>query len=87
MAGGSTAILAIPAAGSGVDCRRAGLEVMQRYFTNPGRAELPLCPNLPGSKHSDADGIPGQILAWLIVAKIQAARQRRPTLEAVSAQA
>lgn len=54
--------------------------------THSGRADLPVCPDLPASECSDAGGNPSQNFAWLVLAEVWAPRQRRPTLGAVSAQ-
>ncbi|MGB8367861.1 MAG: hypothetical protein ACLPYZ_04030 [Limisphaerales bacterium] len=44
-----------------------------------GRAELPLCPNLTGSKRNDAGSRTGKNITSLVLAEIWAARQHRPT--------
>ena len=65
--------------------------------TNEGRDDLPVVPNLPASKRSDAGGNAGKNIAPLVLADIWAAREnrtvettnrfavaRRPTLVRVS---
>jgi hypothetical protein len=55
--------------------------------TNDGRANLPVCPNLTASKRSNAGGTVGirhENIAPLVLVEVWAARQRRPTLVAVS---
>ena len=47
-----------------------------------GRAELPLCPNLTGSKRNDAGSRTGKNITSLVLAEIWAARQHRPPIKA-----